>query len=639
MNTVSPIKDKSGLRVDLGGTPPLRKLKADHGGIYFWDKKNIILDDLGDFLAKVEQGKQSVIFSKLDGNAEVCKDSTPLGKRKIRRATHDSLSKALITFKSRLNQNNLDVDAQRLIQAFRLPNPNKLPEFYRVYKGNDGHEQLVILWGCDRVDSDSVGLDDIPNLLQKQSWLSEFWDLHFKKILAVLCLLLMVLLVLLYLSWPRPVISVSKLELAPRETMMLGFTGSQGRSFEVAGHDAALVGSDKTWKPSSEGILIQQLENGMFPASRPNLPQVQCSFSSPGEKKVTLTATTRFMGMTLPAASRDIFVNVRDIGKMPGDDVVVVVPLSQFTAKQTTAPGVFPARVLISSPNGGPIDFGNGEHGKLEKGAPLNYGGYHKPGLYKLTNSGPDGVEPKSIYLPLDPPEDQKGLVANIRPSKNHVSQGERFVADCSSSFHQDPVRKIVSKRLSINGGKSFEPMKGSYAVVQAGPPGDMKLVLEVADDAGVVKRDTANVKVDDEVAPSITLPDVNSIGKTIPNDVKGVEIPDALLFQSGSADVSAKGKERLTDFAKKIAESGRKIQVVGHTDDTMISPELRKRYRDNDVLSLERAKSAAKILEAGGVPSERINIQGMGAKQPKSEEKSDKARAANRRIEIFFFE
>jgi len=639
MSNVLPTKERGGLRVDLSGPPPLRKLKADHGGIYFWDKKDVILDDLGDFLAKVEQGQQSALFSKIDGNAEVCKDSTPLGNKKIRRATHDALSKALTTFKSRLTEKNLDIDAVRLIQAFRLPNPNKLPEFYRVYKNKAGHEELIILWGCDRVDSDSVGLEDLPNLLQKQSWFSEFWTRHFKKILAALCILFVILLVLLYHSWPRPVFSVSKLELAPSEPMMLGLTGSQGRSFEIAGNDATLVGSDKTWEPSFDGKIIQKLGNGIFPVNRPNLPQVQCSFTTPGEKKLTLTSTTRFMGMTLPPASKDIFVNVREIGKMPGGEIVIVAPASPFSAKLVSAPGTFPARVSISSPDGGSIDFGNGELGKLDKGVPTNYDGYNKPGLYKLTNSGREGGAPKSVYLPLNPPEDQPGLVANIRPSKKHVSQGERFVADCSSTFHEDPERKIVSRKLSIDGGKTFEDMKGSFAVVQAGPPGDMNLVLEVADDAGVKRSDTANVTVDDEAAPTIALPSVNTIGNTIPDDLKGVEIPDALLFQSGSADVSDEGNDRLTGFAKKIAESGKKIQVVGHTDDTNVSPELRKKYRDNDVLSLERAKSAAKILEAGGVPSDRINIQGMGAKQPKSGEKTDKARAANRRIEIFFFE
>lgn len=639
MSNISPTKDRSGLRIELGGTPPLRKLKADHAGIYFWDKKDVILDDLGDFLAKVEQGQQSALFSKLDCNAEVCRDSTALGKKKIRRATHEALSKALVTFKSRLNEKNLDLDAVRLIQAFRLPNPNKLPEFYRVYKGKDGFEELIILWGCDRVDSDSVGLDDLPNLLQKQSWLSELWNRYFKKILAAFCILFVILLLLLYFSWPRPVFSVSKLELAPSESMMLGFTGSQGRTFEIVVNDSILIGSDKTWEPSSKGKINQKLENGLFPARQPNLPQVQCSFTSPGKKKITLTSTTRFLGIMLPTVKKDIFVNVREIGKIPDGEIVIVAPASPFSAELVSAPGKFPARVSILSPDGGLIDFGNGERGKLEKGVPSEYVGYDKPGLYKLTNSCPEGGTPKSVYLPLYSPEDQYGLVANIRASKKHVSQGERFVADCSSTFHEDPERQIVSRKISIDGGKSFEDMKGSFAVVQAGLPGDMNLVLEVSDDAGVKRRDTATVKVDEESPPSIALPNLNSIGNTIPDDLKGVEIADALVFQSGSADVSDEGSIRLTSLATKIAQSGKKIQIVGHTDNTNISPGLRKKYPDNDVLSLERAKSAAKIFEAGGVPSERISIQGMGAKQPKVDENTDIARAANRRIEIFFFE
>jgi flagellar motor protein MotB len=79
----------------------------------------------------------------------------------------------------------------------------------------------------------------------------------------------------------------------------------------------------------------------------------------------------------------------------------------------------------------------------------------------------------------------------------------------------------------------------------------------------------------------------------------------------------------------------GASVAVVGHSDSDPIKVS-RKKWRDNDQLSLARARRVATVLTSNGIDPDRISIDGRGAREPLvSPERSAADKARNRRVEI----
>ncbi|MEI4473634.1 peptidoglycan -binding protein [Frigidibacter sp. MR17.24] len=114
------------------------------------------------------------------------------------------------------------------------------------------------------------------------------------------------------------------------------------------------------------------------------------------------------------------------------------------------------------------------------------------------------------------------------------------------------------------------------------------------------------------------------------------------VLFEPGSADLSAEGRSQiagvasiLNDIASEIPDSiDWIIRVDGHTDTTPLSGS--GRYRDNWELSQARALSVVRYMIDGlGFAPQRLAATGFGQYRPVAEGDSPEARAANRRIEL----
>ena len=70
-------------------------------------------------------------------------------------------------------------------------------------------------------------------------------------------------------------------------------------------------------------------------------------------------------------------------------------------------------------------------------------------------------------------------------------------------------------------------------------------------------------------------------------------------------------------------------MRIIGHTDSTGTDA-------INDPLSLQRAESTRNYLTARGVGGTRIQVQGMGSRQPIASNNTAEGRAKNRRVEIY---
>lgn len=112
-------------------------------------------------------------------------------------------------------------------------------------------------------------------------------------------------------------------------------------------------------------------------------------------------------------------------------------------------------------------------------------------------------------------------------------------------------------------------------------------------------------------------------------------------MFKSASASLIPKHVSRLAPVFEVLASSDPlyKITLEGHTDDVP----LRKGsvYPDNWVLSSARGVSLLHVLEARGIPFERMSVGGYAHTRPVVDpsqlkgEELQKARALNRRVVI----
>ena len=112
------------------------------------------------------------------------------------------------------------------------------------------------------------------------------------------------------------------------------------------------------------------------------------------------------------------------------------------------------------------------------------------------------------------------------------------------------------------------------------------------------------------------------------------------ILFESGSADIQAGGREALSLIAKTLIDLSDKIptylnwilQIDGHTDRVPIAT---AKFPSNWELSHARALEVVKFFIQQGVPTDKLSANGYGEYQPISLGGSPEDLKLNRRIEL----
>ena len=111
----------------------------------------------------------------------------------------------------------------------------------------------------------------------------------------------------------------------------------------------------------------------------------------------------------------------------------------------------------------------------------------------------------------------------------------------------------------------------------------------------------------------------------------------DKIIFPSGSAEISKKGKEVLSKVVAILKDvQDKRIQVEGHTDNVKIVSSLKKRFPTNWELSTARATEVVRYLqEAGGIDPHILSATGYAEYLPVASNDTDEGKLKNRRIEI----
>ncbi|MEG1833212.1 MAG: OmpA family protein [Burkholderiaceae bacterium] len=118
-------------------------------------------------------------------------------------------------------------------------------------------------------------------------------------------------------------------------------------------------------------------------------------------------------------------------------------------------------------------------------------------------------------------------------------------------------------------------------------------------------------------------------VTQTADNQLK-LEVPSDVSFDVGRADIKPNLAPVLDRFAQTLRDNpSTTVRVIGHTDSTGSDA-------INNPLSVNRAASVRNYLEARGVNSGRITIDGRGSRDPIADNNTASGRAQNRRVEIF---
>ena len=191
----------------------------------------------------------------------------------------------------------------------------------------------------------------------------------------------------------------------------------------------------------------------------------------------------------------------------------------------------------------------------------------------------------------------------------------------------QESIKRSFSGFAGFGGGAQFDEFTDAHANSIIKPPIELfppmgAPATEVEDAVkGRLKKDLTEKESKETVAD-------------VRHDAVGVKVQlaSSKLFPAGSAELSDDAIEALDKIGWMLKDSGRKIIVEGHTDDTPTSG----RYPSNWELSAARATKIVRYLMAKHrIPSSRLVPVAYADQRPVVPNTSEENRARNRRIEI----
>lgn len=106
------------------------------------------------------------------------------------------------------------------------------------------------------------------------------------------------------------------------------------------------------------------------------------------------------------------------------------------------------------------------------------------------------------------------------------------------------------------------------------------------------------------------------------------VLLNESIEFASGAFALPESAKKRLAEIADLLKEDGRKIKILGHTDNQGDAAL-------NASLSEKRAQSVRDFLVSKGVAADNLEAIGYGADKPAADNATPEGRQRNRRIEF----
>jgi chemotaxis protein MotB len=113
------------------------------------------------------------------------------------------------------------------------------------------------------------------------------------------------------------------------------------------------------------------------------------------------------------------------------------------------------------------------------------------------------------------------------------------------------------------------------------------------------------------------------------------VDLPEEILFRSGSATLRKSGREVLAKISEQLKDANYQIVVSGFTDNKPILGKLARRFSSNWDLAAARATNVVHLLQENNVPATKLVAASYGENNAVANNDTEDGRKQNRRIEI----
>jgi len=207
-----------------------------------------------------------------------------------------------------------------------------------------------------------------------------------------------------------------------------------------------------------------------------------------------------------------------------------------------------------------------------------------------------------------------------IELRKSETAQNE-CARELMEAQVQSAYLKKINQQISDNNRVLKQDLNKKKSVIQL-----QEKVIQLLDDT----KKTIETSLKDQIAAQ----EVEVVEEA---DRLKVIFVDKILFDSGSVQIKARGRELLSVMADALKnDKDHDILVEGHTDNVPLSAALKGRFPSNWELSAARAAAVARFLqENGGVKPERLSVRGYSFYRPVAPNTTEDGRRQNRRIEI----
>lgn len=204
----------------------------------------------------------------------------------------------------------------------------------------------------------------------------------------------------------------------------------------------------------------------------------------------------------------------------------------------------------------------------------------------------------------------------------------------------------IVMFAMGQTDQAKLQAMSKSFNIIFAGGNGVMQQsgnsVIPMESESGEGGSGINSAKAEEDKMTEIKKMLEQEIGKEgysdkvkvdLNNDGLEISIQDAVLFNTGEADVLNNLSPLLLEVSKMVKGLDNEIKIVGYTDNVPIK---NAKFRSNWDLSSMRAINVMNFMvNSGGISADKASIQAYGEYKPKFDNTTEEGRAKNRRVEI----
>ena len=204
---------------------------------------------------------------------------------------------------------------------------------------------------------------------------------------------------------------------------------------------------------------------------------------------------------------------------------------------------------------------------------------------------------------------------------RNSEASRNQCAKDLQETQAQNTYLKKISRQIADNNRALRQELNKKKSVIEL-----QGKVIQLLDDT----KKTIETSLKDQIA-------AQQVEVVEEADTLKVIFVDKILFDSGSVDINAKGRELLLAMANALKNGDRQeILVEGHTDDVPLSAALQKRFPSNWELSTARAAAVVRFFQnEAGIKPERLSARGYSFYRPVAPNTTEEGRSQNRRIEI----